>query len=148
MFGRLFPFILVALLVAPVAAQRKTDTTQIRPSWLDRRNITKEWQRKERTVIYDGSGRQYKEKRGDKMSPKLVIDSISFFDGLAVFSLNKLRGRGRTRLVARSENDIHILSIYNVDVDSTVISRTLDTIKVYSTSAVDNSSAEIKLMVP
>jgi len=81
------------------------------------------------------------------MSPKLVVDSISFFDGLAVFALNTQRGRGRSSLMARSEDDIHVLSIHNVDVDSTVISRTLDTIKVYSASAANDSRAEITLMV-
>jgi hypothetical protein len=128
-------------------AQYKADTNQHRPSWLNRRSITQKWQPKERTVIYDGFGRQYKAKRGDKMEPKMVTDSISFFDGVAVFTLNAQRGRGRSRLVARSENDIHIESIYNVDVDSTITSRTLDTIWVYSASAADNSRAEIKLMV-
>jgi hypothetical protein len=143
----MFPFILVTLLAMPVVAQRKADTTQKPLSWLDRRGLTKEWQEKEGTVAYKGSGRQYKARRGDKMIPKMVIDSIKFFDGVAVFTLNAQRGRGRTRLVPRSENDIHILSIFNVDVDSTVISRTLDTIRVYSGSAADDSRAEIKLMV-
>jgi len=49
--------------------------------------------------------------------------------------------------MARSEDDIHVLSIHNVDVDSTVISRTLDTIKVYSASAANKSRAEITLMI-
>jgi len=146
-FSRLFSFILVAFLVTPVMAQYKADTNQYRPSWLSKRAPTKEWGQKEQTIMYDGSGRQYMKKRGELMSPKLVIDSISFFDGVAVFNLNTQRGRGRTSLVARSEDDIHILSIYNVDVDSTVISRTLDTIKVYSASAADDSRAEIKLMI-
>lgn len=147
MFSKMFPFILVTLLAMPVVAQRKADTTQKPLSWLDRRGLTKEWQQKEQTIIYDGSGRQYKARRGDKMAPKKVVDSIKFFDGVAVFTLNIQRARGRTPLAARSENDIHILSIYDVDVDSTVISRTLDTIKVYSASAADNSRAEIQLMV-
>jgi len=147
MFSRLFPFILVALLAVPVAAQRKTDTTQNRPSWLNRHDITKDSVRGIPIIIHSGSGQQYKEIRGEKMSPKLVVDSISFFDGLAVFALNTQRGRGRSSLMARSEDDIHVLSIHNVDVDSTVISRTLDTIKVYSASAANDSRAEITLMV-
>jgi len=128
-------------------AQYKADTNQHRPSWLDKSSLTKEWKPKEQMLYYDGSGQRYMQKRGEKMSPKTVIDSIGFFDGLAVFTLNTQRGRGRASLVARSEDDIHILSIYNVDVDSTVISRTLDTIKVYSASAADDSRAEIKLMI-
>ena len=147
MFSRLLPFILVALLVVPVVAQRKADTTQIRPSWLDRRDITKDSLRGFPIVIYNRLGQQYEAQRGEKMSPKLVVDSISFFDGVAIFTLNTQRGRGRTNLVARSENDIHILSIYNVDVDSIVKNRTLDTIRVYSASAADDSRAEITLMV-
>lgn len=147
MFSRLFPFILVAFLVAPVAAQRKADTTQIRSSWLDRRDLTKDSLREASIIIHNGLGQQYKAQRGEKMSPQLVVDSISFFNGLAVFPLNTQRGRGRIRLVARSENDIHILSIYNVDVDSTVINRTLDTIRVYSSGASDTTVAQIMLMV-
>ena len=147
MFSRLFSLILVALLITPVMAQYKADTNQYRPSWLDKSSLIKEWQTKEQMLYYDGSGQQYMQRRGELMSPKTVIDSISFFDGLAVFTLNTQRGRGKISLVARSEDDIHILSIYNVDVDSTVISRTLDTIKVYSASAADDSRAEIKLMI-
>ena len=81
------------------------------------------------------------------MAPKMVSDSIKFFDGVAVFTLNTQRARGRTRLAARSEDDIHIESIFNVDVDSIGYSRTLDTIWIYSGSAANNSRAEIKLMV-
>jgi len=147
MFNKLFPFILVVLLAVPVAAQRKADSTRIPPSWLDRRSPTKDSLRGIPIIIHNGLGQQYKEQRGEKMSPKLVIDSVSFFDGLAVFVLNSQRGRGRASLVARSEDDIHVLSIHNVDVDSTVISRTLDTIRVYSASAANESSAQIMLMV-
>lgn len=155
MFSRFVLFILVALLAVSVAAQRNpapvfergADTTQNLPSWLNRHSQRIEWQRKEPTVIYKGSGRQYKARRGDKMAPKMIVDSIKFFDGLAIFTLNTQRARGRSRLVARSEKDIHIESIYNVDVDSTVISRTLDTIRVYSASAANDTRAEIKLMV-
>lgn len=147
MFSRFISFILVVLLTVPVVAQRKADTTQNPPSWLDRRGLTKDSLQESPLIIRNKLGQQYKAQRGDKMSPMLVIDSISFFDGLAVFALNTQRGRGKSRLVARSENDIHILSIYKADVDSTVISRTLDTIKVYSTSAADDSRAEITLMI-
>jgi len=147
MFSRWFPFILVILLAAPSVAQVKTDTNKYRPSWLDRRSLTKDSLQGIPIVIHNGLGQQYKEQRGEKMSPQLVVDSISFFDGLAVFALNTQRGRGRSSLVARSEDDIHVLSIHNVDVDSTVISRTPDTIKVYSASAANDSRAEITLMV-
>lgn len=141
MFSKL---LLLMLLAGLVLAQEDS----VKQSWLERYGLTQQWmQEQESPLIYKADGRLYAQRRGDKMAPKLIIDSVNFFDGVAVFALNTDRGRNKTRLSARSEDDIHVLSVYDTDIDSTVVSRTLDTVRVYSASAANNTRRQIQLMV-
>jgi len=143
MLNRLSLLLLVFVIAVPVAAESETNRKQPAQTWLDRHGIKKEWRQTKEATAYRGSGLAYKEKRGERMAPKLIIDTVSFFDGVAVFVLNTTPSRSRVRISPRSEDDIHILSVF----DSTVINRTLDTIRVYSGSAANETRSEIQLMV-
>lgn len=141
--------LLLLLGIVPINAQQNQNGPALilsSQSWLDRHELKKEWKEPQRLIVYEASGRQRKEQRGRQMSPKLVIDSVRFSNGVGVLTLNSEVSRANIRLVARSADDIHLLNAYGVTIDSTIISRTFDSIKVYSGSAPD-TTVQVTVMV-